>query len=147
MAPTTLAATDLEAFKVQWHNKVKEFTMLGYGDGGEIRDPDGPIEHHSSPWCSSAEVVTDFVVAAMTTYVFCALPLRATALWRVSSTALQVRRRARRAADSVQSGMAQKARCENEERTEVSSEFPRHAPPRHSVCCGVCGTAQLGTDH
>ena len=34
-----------------------------------------------------------------------------------------------------------------QERTEVSSEFPRHAPPRHSVCCGVCGTAQLGTDH
>jgi hypothetical protein len=112
MAPTTLAATDLEAFKVQWHNKVKEFTMLGYGDGGEIRDPDGPIELHSSPWCSSAEVVTDFVVAAMTTYVFCALPLRATALWRVSSTALQVRRRPRRAAEPIHSDLAQKARRE-----------------------------------
>jgi hypothetical protein len=40
MAPTTLAATDLEAFMAQWHNKVKELTMLGYGDGGEIRDPE-----------------------------------------------------------------------------------------------------------
>jgi len=112
MAPTTLAATDLEAFKAQWHNKVKEFTMVGYGDGGEIRDPDGPIELHSSPWCSSAEVLTDYVVAAMTTYVFCALPLRATALWRVSSTALQVRRRPRRAAEPIHSDLAQKARCE-----------------------------------
>ena len=112
MAPTTLAATDLEDFKARWHDKVKELTMLGYGDGGAIRDADGPIEHHSSPWCKSAEVVTDFVVAAMTTYALCALPLRATALLRVSSTALQVRRRARRAAEPIHSGLAQKARCE-----------------------------------
>jgi hypothetical protein len=133
--PRTLAPADLQVFTEEWHDKVKEFTMKGYG-GGEIKDTDGPIEHHSSPWCKSADVVLASVVAAMTTYAFCAPLSWATALLRLSSTALQVRRRARRAADSVHSGMAQKARCENEERTEVSSEWPRHAPHRHSACVG-----------
>ena len=133
--PRTLAPADLQVFTEEWHDKVKEFTMKGYG-GGEIKDTDGPIEHHSSPWCKSADVVLASVVAAMTTYAFCAPLSWATALLRLSSTTLQVRRRARRAADSVHSGMAQKARCENEERTEVSSEWPRHAPHRHSACVG-----------
>ena len=133
--PRTLAPADLQVFTEEWHDKVKELTMKSYG-GGEIKDPDGPIELHSSPWCKSADVVLAFVVAAMTTYAFCAPLSWATALLRLSSTALQVRRRARRAADSVHSGMAQKARCENEERTEVSSEWPRHAPHRHSACVG-----------
>ena len=133
--PRTLAPADLQVFTGEWHDKVKEFTMKGYG-GGEIKDTDGPIELHSSPWCKSAGVVLASVVAAMTTYAFCAPLSWATALLRLSSTALQVRRRARRAADSVHSGMAQKARCENEERTEVSSEWPRHAPHRHSACVG-----------
>ena len=143
--PRTLALADLQVFTAEWHDKVKEFTMLGYG-GGEIKDSDGPIELHSSPWCKSVEVVLASVVAAMTTYAFCAPLSWATALLRLSSTTLQVRRRARRAADSVHSGMAQKARCEDEERSEVSSEWPRHAPPRHSVRCGVRGTAQLGAE-
>ena len=133
--PRTLAPADLQVFTEEWHDKVKELTMKSYG-GGEIKDPDGPIELHSSPWCKSADVVLASVVAAMTTYAFCAPLSWATALLRLSSTALQVRRRARRAADSVHSGMAQKARCENEERTEVSSEWPRHAPHRHSACVG-----------
>ncbi len=133
--PRTLAPADLQVFTEEWHDRVKEFTMKGYG-GGEIKDTDGPIELHSSPWCKSADVVLASVVAAMTTYAFCAPLSWATALLRLSSTALQVRRRARRAADSVHSGMAQKARCENEERTEVSSEWPRHAPHRHSACVG-----------
>ena len=143
--PRTLAPADLQVFTEEWHDKLKELTMKSYG-GGEIKDPDGPIELHSSPWCKSADVVLASVVAAMTTYAFCAPLSWATALLRLSSTALQVRRRARRAADSVHSGMAQKARCENEERTEVSSEWPRHAPHRHSVRCGVRGTAQLGAE-
>ena len=98
--PRTLAPADLQVFTEEWHDRVKEFTMKGYG-GGEIKDTDGPIELHSSPWCKSADVVLASVVAAMTTYAFCAPLSWATALLRLSSTALQVRRRARRAADSV----------------------------------------------